>query len=56
MFTLPPDALRPGVQADDQSGPPIPTVGILTVAALVALAGSLSGHVEPVGDLWPADA
>ncbi len=56
MFTVPPDALHLGVQIGDQSGRPIPTVGVLTVAALVVLAGRLSGHTKPVGDLWPADA
>ena len=56
MFTVPPDALHPGIQADDQLGSPIPMAGILAVAALVVLAGSLSGHAEWVSDLWPADA
>jgi len=54
-FKVPPDALHLGVQADDESGRPIPTAGVLTVAALVVLAGRLSGHTKLIGDLWPAD-
>ena len=56
MFTVPPDALHPGVQADDQSGHSVPTVDVLTVTTLVMLAGRLPGHAKLGGDLRPPDA
>ena len=56
VFTIPSDALHLGVYANDRSGRPALTVDVLTVAALVVLAGRLPGHPKVVGDLWPADA
>lgn len=40
----------------DESGHAILAAGVFAVAALVMLAGSLPGHPELCGDLWPADA
>lgn len=41
---------------DPGSGHPILTAGAVAVATLVVLAGRLSGHAKPGGDLWPPDA
>lgn len=44
------------VFADDESGYAVLMAGAVAVATLVVLACRLSGDLEPVGDLWPADA
>jgi hypothetical protein len=56
MFTSPADALHPGTLTKDESDHPIVTAGVVAVAALVMLAGRLSGHAKPGSDLRPSDA